>query len=71
MREQVDKGYGPANVDIDAQYLAFKNGKNSITWDGIWQINDLEAAGIELRHRADPGHRRRSPPPGRTPTTSS
>ena len=46
MREQVDKGYSPENVDIDAQYLAFKNGKNSITWDGIWQINDLEAAGL-------------------------
>ena len=46
MREQVDKGYSPDNVDIDAQYLAFKNGKNSITWDGIWQINDLEAAGL-------------------------
>ena len=46
MREQVDKGYSPANVDIDAQYLAFKNGQNSITWDGIWQINDLEAAGM-------------------------
>jgi multiple sugar transport system substrate-binding protein len=46
MVEQVDKGYSPANVDIDAQYLAFKNGDNSITWDGIWQINDLEASGI-------------------------
>jgi multiple sugar transport system substrate-binding protein len=44
MREQVEKGYSPANVDIDAQYLAFKNGQNSITWDGIWQINDLESA---------------------------
>ena len=47
MREQVDKGYSPSNVDIDAQYLAFKNGENSITWDGIWQINDLEAAGMD------------------------
>ncbi len=46
MREQVDKGYSPDNVDIDAQYLAFKNGDNSITWDGIWQINDLEASGL-------------------------
>ena len=46
MREQVDKGYSPDNVDIDAQYLAFKNGENSITWDGIWQINDLKAAGM-------------------------
>jgi multiple sugar transport system substrate-binding protein len=44
MREQVDKGYSPANVDQDAQYLAFKNGQNSITWDGIWQINDLQSA---------------------------
>jgi multiple sugar transport system substrate-binding protein len=47
MRDQVDKGYGPPNVDIDAQYLAFKNGQNSITWDGIWQINDLKEAGID------------------------
>lgn len=46
MRDQVDKGYSPANVDIDAQYLAFKNGKNSMTWDGIWQINDLKASGL-------------------------
>jgi multiple sugar transport system substrate-binding protein len=46
MRDQVDKGYSPENVDIDAQYLAFKNGQNSITWDGIWQINDLEAADV-------------------------
>ncbi|MFL6134917.1 MAG: ABC transporter substrate-binding protein [Nocardioidaceae bacterium] len=47
-REQVTKGYSPSNVDIDAQYLAFKNGKNSITWDGIWQINDLKAAGTNF-----------------------
>jgi multiple sugar transport system substrate-binding protein len=46
MRGQIDKGYSPEKVDIDAQYLAFKNGKTSITWDGIWQINDLEEAGI-------------------------
>jgi multiple sugar transport system substrate-binding protein len=47
MREQVDKGYGPENVDIDTQYVAFKNGQNSITWDGIWQINDLNESGID------------------------
>jgi len=47
MREQVDKGYSPDNVDIDAQYVAFKGGQNSITWDGIWQINDLKEAGID------------------------
>jgi multiple sugar transport system substrate-binding protein len=33
-------------VAIDAQYVAFKNGQNSITWDGIWQINDLEANNV-------------------------
>jgi multiple sugar transport system substrate-binding protein len=42
-RSMVDKGYSPPNVAIDAQYAAFKNGQNSITWDGIWQINDLES----------------------------
>ncbi len=46
MREQIDNGYSPATVDADAQYLQFKNGKNSITWDGIWQINDLQASGM-------------------------
>jgi multiple sugar transport system substrate-binding protein len=46
MTEQIKKGYSPANVDQDSQYLAFKNGKTSITWDGIWQINDLNAAGL-------------------------
>lgn len=46
MREQVEKGYSPDNVNIDSQYTAFKNAENSITWDGIWQINDLEASDI-------------------------
>jgi multiple sugar transport system substrate-binding protein len=46
MVDQIKKGYSPPNVDIDAQYLAFKNGKTSITWDGIWQINDLDASGM-------------------------
>jgi multiple sugar transport system substrate-binding protein len=46
MRSIVDQGYSPPNVGIDTQYAAFKNGETSITWDGIWQINDLEAAGV-------------------------
>jgi multiple sugar transport system substrate-binding protein len=46
MLEAIKKGYSPKNVDLDAQYLAFKNGKNSITFDGIWQINDLKSAGV-------------------------
>ncbi len=45
-RSIVDAGYSPPNVGIDTQYAAFKNGETSITWDGIWQINDLEAAGV-------------------------
>jgi multiple sugar transport system substrate-binding protein len=45
---QTKNGNSPSNVDQDAQYLAFKNGKNSITWDGIWQINDLKAAGMNF-----------------------
>jgi multiple sugar transport system substrate-binding protein len=44
MRSVVDKGYSPANVAIDSQYVAFKNQKLAVTWDGIWQINDLNAA---------------------------
>ncbi len=47
MREQVEKGYSPDNVDADAQYIAYKNGENSITWDGIWQINDLQSTAQE------------------------
>jgi multiple sugar transport system substrate-binding protein len=47
MREQIEKGYSPDNVNIDTQYIAFKEGQNSITWDGIWQINDLEASGLK------------------------
>lgn len=45
-RALVDDGYSPADVAIDSQYIAFKNGETSITWDGIWQINDLTASGL-------------------------
>lgn len=45
-RSIVEQGYSPPNVAIDSQYVAFKNGETSITWDGIWQINDLEANSI-------------------------
>ncbi len=46
-RSIIDKGYSPAEVAIDSQYAAFKQGKTSITWDGIWQINDLEESGLD------------------------
>ncbi|WP_043110098.1 ABC transporter substrate-binding protein [Paraoerskovia marina] len=42
----VDAGYSPSDVAIDSQYVAFKNGETSITWDGIWQINDLKATDL-------------------------
>lgn len=42
-RSIIDQGYSPNDVPIDSQYIAFKNGETSITWDGIWQLNDLEA----------------------------
>jgi len=45
-RSIVEQGYSPPNVAIDSQYAAFKNGETSITWDGIWQINDLESNGV-------------------------
>jgi len=44
MVDVVNKGYSPKNVAQDSQYIAFKNSKVSVTWDGIWQINDLKAA---------------------------
>ncbi len=43
MRSMVDKGYSPNNVAQDSQYVGFKSNKVDITWDGIWQINDLKA----------------------------
>ncbi|MGJ7442158.1 ABC transporter substrate-binding protein [Aquipuribacter sp. MA13-6] len=45
-RSIVEDGYSPPDVAIDSQYQAFKNGETSITWDGIWQINDLEATEV-------------------------
>lgn len=40
MVEVVKKGYSPANVGQDADYVAFKNNKNAFNWNGIWQVND-------------------------------
>jgi multiple sugar transport system substrate-binding protein len=48
MRRQVDEGFSPENVAVDTQYTAFKNGQGVFTWDGIWQINDLQATAPDL-----------------------
>ncbi|HEV7956106.1 MAG: transporter substrate-binding protein [Microbacteriaceae bacterium] len=42
----IENGFSPEDVAVDSQYVAFKNGETSITWDGIWQINDLNASGL-------------------------
>lgn len=49
MAGQIDAGHSPAQVAQDAQYTAFKDGRGSFTWDGIWQINDLRENAGELR----------------------
>lgn len=46
MIDQITKGYSPKNVAIDTQYIGFKSDKLALTWDGIWQINDLKGANV-------------------------
>ncbi len=46
MVDIIKKGYSPEDVAQDSQYVAFKNKQVQITWDGIWQINDLKAANM-------------------------
>jgi multiple sugar transport system substrate-binding protein len=36
----VNKGASPPNVAEDAQATAFKQGRNTLTWDGIWMMNE-------------------------------
>jgi multiple sugar transport system substrate-binding protein len=42
MVDLVGKGYSPKNVSQDADYNAFKQGKTTFHWDGIWQTQDLK-----------------------------
>ncbi len=53
-RSIIEKGYSPNDVAGDSQYIAFKNGETSITWDGIWQINDLQNSGMPFGVAAIP-----------------
>jgi multiple sugar transport system substrate-binding protein len=46
MVDTIKRGYSPKNVAADSQYVAFKNSKVPVTWDGIWQINDLKATEV-------------------------
>lgn len=40
-QDLIKKGYSPANVSQDADFLALQNGKNAFNWNGIWSINTL------------------------------
>jgi multiple sugar transport system substrate-binding protein len=54
MVTQITNGNSPKNVAQDSQYVAFKNGKNPVTWDGIWQINDLKGSKVPFGIAAVP-----------------
>jgi multiple sugar transport system substrate-binding protein len=41
MTDLVKQGYSPKNVGQDADYVALKNGRNALNWQGIWQVNDV------------------------------
>lgn len=41
MVDLVKNGYSPKNVAQDADYIALKNSKNALNWQGIWQVNDV------------------------------
>jgi multiple sugar transport system substrate-binding protein len=38
--DNIQQGYSPKNVANDAQAVAFRQGKNALTWDGIWMMNE-------------------------------
>ena len=42
LRSFVDNGASPKNVSNDAQAVAFRQQRNSLTWDGIWMMNEWE-----------------------------
>lgn len=41
-QDLVKKGYSPAKVAQDADFLALQNGKCAFNWNGIWSINTLK-----------------------------
>jgi multiple sugar transport system substrate-binding protein len=41
----ITKGFSPRNVSVDAELQAFQQGRNAVTWNGIWQI--LTFDGVE------------------------
>jgi multiple sugar transport system substrate-binding protein len=48
LTNNIDQGYSPKNVAADAQAIAFRQGKNALTWDGIWMMNEwAKVKGLE------------------------
>lgn len=44
----IDKGFSPKNVANDAQAQAFRQGRDAMTWDGIWMMNEwAKVQGLE------------------------
>ena len=35
----IEKGFSPRNVSGDAELQAFQQGRNAMTWNGVWQVN--------------------------------
>ena len=42
MRSFIENGSSPQNVATDAEAVAFRQQKNSLTWNGIWMMNEWE-----------------------------
>ncbi|MFL6170584.1 MAG: ABC transporter substrate-binding protein [Ornithinibacter sp.] len=48
LRSFIDKGASPQNVSNDAQAVAFRQQRDSLTWDGIWMMNEwAKVKGLE------------------------
>ena len=42
LRSFIDDGASPRNVSNDAQAVAFRQQRDSLTWDGIWMMNEWD-----------------------------
>jgi multiple sugar transport system substrate-binding protein len=42
LKSFIARGASPKDVSNDAQAVAFRQGRNALTWDGIWMMNEWE-----------------------------
>ena len=55
----IHEGFSPKNVANDAQAQAFRQGRDAMTWDGIWMMNEwAKVQGLRVGRRAAADHRR-------------